>query len=69
MPTPRETAELTGLRVADEYRRSRALPGEFRDWLRREHGVNTDVLTTEQVDRFSREWAQVFLDEMDRKAA
>lgn len=61
MPTPREVAELTGLRVADEYRRSRSLPGEFRHWLRVHKGVNTDVLTTEQVDRFSREWAESFL--------
>lgn len=61
MPSLREVADLTGLRVVDEYQRSRSLPGEFRHWLRVERGVNTDVLTTEQVVRFSREWSEVFL--------
>lgn len=64
MPTPSEQAEQVGRQVADEYRRSGVLPSDFRDWLR-QRGVSTDWLTTVQLDRFAREWAQDWLSDLD----
>ena len=65
MPSLREQAELTALRVCAGYRQTRSLPSPFSRWLRVERGVCVDRVTPELVERFAREWSERMLAVVD----
>lgn len=67
-PTQREQAELTALRVLDEYQRTGALPGPLIRHMQASAWRNGRVLTEEQVARSAREWADRMLAAVDAGA-